>query len=68
MKKTGGIIHYYHFSEKPNPIQKAIEVLSINIAKKNWKIEKILKSKIVKAYSPKSDLIVIDLVIKSLMN
>jgi len=68
MKKTGGIIHYYHFSEKPNPIQKAIEVLSINIAKKNWKIEKILKSKIVKAYSPKSDLIVLDLVIKSLMN
>ena len=68
MKKTGGIIHYYAFSEKPNPIQKAIEVLSINITKKKWKIEKILKSKIVKGFSPKSDLIVLDLVIKSLMN
>lgn len=68
MKNTGGIIHYYHFSEKPNPIQKAIELLSINIAKENWKIEKILKSKIVKAFSPKSDLIVLDLVIKALMN
>lgn len=68
MKKTGGIIHYYLFSEKPNPIQKAIEVLSVNIAKKDWKIEKIFKSKVVKAYSPKSDLIVLDLVIKSLKN
>jgi len=68
MKNTGGIIHYYAFSEKPNPIQKAIEVLSINITKKKWKIEKILKSKIVKAFSPKSDLIVLDMVIKSLKN
>lgn len=68
MKKRGGILHYYQFSEKPNPIQKAIEIISYNLAKRNWKIEKYLKSKIVKAYSPKSDLIVLDLAIKSLNN
>jgi len=64
MKKTGGILHFYQFCEKPNPIKKGIENLTTKLEDSRWQIEEILNSKVVKPFSPKSDLIVIDLKIK----
>jgi tRNA (guanine37-N1)-methyltransferase len=66
MNEKGGILHFYDFSEKPNPVDNTKEKLSKELSKLNWKIDKILESKIVKAFSPKSDLVVFDLVIKSI--
>jgi tRNA (guanine37-N1)-methyltransferase len=64
MKKTGGILHLYQFCEKPNPIEKGIENLKTKLNRMGWGIEEIINSKIVKPFSPKSDLIVLDLKIK----
>jgi tRNA (guanine37-N1)-methyltransferase len=64
MKKSGGILHLYQFSEKPEPVKKAIKFLKIQLNKLNWEIGEVTTSKIVKAFSPKSDLIVIDAIIK----
>ena len=66
MKSSRGILHFYQFSEKPNPIEKTIEDLKLNLKKQDWCIDKILVSKIVKSYSPKSDLVVVDSKIKAL--
>ena len=66
MKKSGGNLHFYHFSEKPNPIETAKELLKIKLESLNWKIEKTLNSKVVKSYSPKEDLIVLDISIQCL--
>jgi len=63
-KKTGGILHLYQFCEKPNPIEKGIENLKTNLNRLGWGIEEIINSKIVKPFSPKSDLIVVDVRIK----
>ncbi len=66
-KKTGGIIHLYQFCEKPNPIEKGIENLRNQLNRMEWQIEEIINSKIVKPFSPKSDLIVVDVKIKYIM-
>ncbi|MHA2282931.1 MAG: class I SAM-dependent methyltransferase [Promethearchaeota archaeon] len=66
MKKTGGILHFYHFSEKPNPIDKTLEDFKKKLNEFNWVIVKISNAKIVKSFSPKSELVVIDLGINSL--
>jgi tRNA G37 N-methylase Trm5 len=60
LKKAGGILHFYQFCEKPNPIEKGIENLKVKLNNQGWYIEKINISKIVKPFSPKSDLIVVD--------
>ena len=65
MKKSGGVLHNYQFCEKPNQIENAMANLKLKLKKFNWFIEKELNAKIVKSYSPKSDLIVLDLYIKS---
>ena len=67
MKKTGGILHLYQFCEKPNPIEKGIENLRTKLNRMGWYIEEIINSKIVKPFSPKSDLIVVDVKIKHVM-
>ena len=64
MKKTGGILHLYQFCEKPNPIEKGIENLKNKLNRMGWSIEEMINSKIVKPFSPKSDLIVVDVKIK----
>ena len=64
MKKTGGILHLYQFCEKPNPIEKGIENLRTKLKMMGWYIEEVINSKIVKPFSPKSDLIVADVKIK----
>ena len=66
MKKSGGILHFYRFSEKPNPIEKAKKLLKTKFESLNWKIEKTLNSKVVKSYSPKEELIVLDLYLQYL--
>ena len=66
MKKSGGILHFYSFSEKPNSIGKTIEVLKETLNNFNWVIYEIFSSKIVKSYSPKSELIIVDLKMKYL--
>ncbi|MFX1393090.1 MAG: class I SAM-dependent methyltransferase family protein [Promethearchaeota archaeon] len=65
MKKTGGMLHNYQFGEKPNQIENALANLKLKLNQFNWFVEKELNAKIVKSYSPKSDLIVLDLYIKS---
>jgi tRNA (guanine37-N1)-methyltransferase len=65
MKKSGGILHFYQFSEKPNPIEMTIELLNKKFIALSWNIEKIHNSKIVKSYSPKAELVGLDLYIKS---
>jgi tRNA (guanine37-N1)-methyltransferase len=65
MKKSGGILHFYQFSEKPNPIKKAIKTLEAELASYNWEIDFIINSKVVKHFSPKSELVVVDLKIKA---
>lgn len=64
MKKQSGILHFYQFCEKPNPIEKGIENLNAKLKEYGWHIEEILNSKVVKPFSPKSDLIVLDLKLK----
>lgn len=65
-KKSGGILHFYQFSEKPNPIERTIELLNKKLNDFNWLIEKIITSKIVKSYSPKAELVGLDLFIKNM--
>jgi tRNA (guanine37-N1)-methyltransferase len=64
-KKSGGILHFYQFTEKPNPIEKTFKDLEFALNLCEWEIESIIESKIVKNYSPKSELIVLDLKIKA---
>lgn len=64
LKESGGIIHNYMFSEKPDSIQKAINSLKEILSENDFRIENVLNSKIVKTFSPKSELIVIDLIVK----
>jgi len=66
MKKSGGFLYFYQISEKPNPIGKSIKNLKKKLNDLNWVIVKISFSKIVKSYSPKAELIVIDLSVKHL--
>ncbi|MFX0080149.1 MAG: class I SAM-dependent methyltransferase family protein [Candidatus Hodarchaeota archaeon] len=66
MKKSGGILHFYQFSEKPYAIEKTIEALNKKLNEFNWTINNIFDSKIVKSYSPKAELVVVDLYIKNL--
>ncbi|MFX1467528.1 MAG: class I SAM-dependent methyltransferase family protein [Promethearchaeota archaeon] len=61
MKDSGAILHFYQFSEKPNPIEKTIKNLRVELSRFNCEIEVIISSKIVKHYSPKSELVVVDL-------
>jgi tRNA (guanine37-N1)-methyltransferase len=65
MRKNGGILHFYQFCEKPNPIEKGINLLSSKLDEEGWEIQEISNSKIVKPFSPKSDLIVLDVRIRS---
>jgi tRNA (guanine37-N1)-methyltransferase len=64
-KKSGGNLHFYQFSEKPKPIEKTIKNLESTLTQYEWEIESIIESKVVKHYSPKSDLVVLDLIIKA---
>jgi tRNA G37 N-methylase Trm5 len=60
MKKSGGILHFYQFSEKPNAIDTTIKTLKEKLNEFKWSVDKIINSKIVKSYSPKAELVVVD--------
>lgn len=64
MKLTGGMIHSYQFVNKPRSIEKAIENLKISLEKSQWNIDKITECRIVKPFSPKMDLVVVDSIIR----
>ncbi len=66
MKESEGTLHFYQFSEKPNPIEKTLENLEKELSSFNWEIKSMINSKIVKHYSPKAELVVIDSKIKAL--
>jgi len=66
MKKSGGILHFYQFSEKPSAIDKTIRTLKKKLNECNWTADKMFDSKIVKSYSPKAELVVVDLYMKYL--
>jgi tRNA (guanine37-N1)-methyltransferase len=66
MKKSGGVLHFYQFSTKPKPIEKTLKFLEEELTNFNWEIESVISSKIVKHYSPKSELVVVDLKLKFL--
>lgn len=66
MKQTGGILHFYQFSDKPNAVENTLECVNKKLNELNWEVEKILNSKIVKTFSPKTELVGVDLSIKYL--
>jgi len=65
LKESGGILHYYLFNEKSSTIEHAIQELEKKLDEENYHIVKIISSRKVKAYSPKMDLLSLDLYIKS---
>jgi len=65
MKNSGGILHFYSIAEKENAFEITSNRLKEKLAGYSFKIDKILSKRIVKAYSPKKDLIVLDCVIKA---
>lgn len=66
MKKAGGILHIYKFSENPDPIRKIVEILEKKLNEFKWTINTIFESKIVKSHSPKAELVVVDVEMKYL--
>ncbi|MFX0048006.1 MAG: class I SAM-dependent methyltransferase family protein [Candidatus Hermodarchaeota archaeon] len=67
MKNAGGMLHFYQFCEKPNSIGRAIENLRTKLRDLGWCLEDLINSKIVKPFSPKSDLTVVDAKIKYIL-
>ncbi|MBY9002999.1 MAG: class I SAM-dependent methyltransferase family protein [Candidatus Lokiarchaeota archaeon] len=65
LKESGGILHYYLFNEKSTPIEHSIQNLEPKLEEENYHIVKILSSRKVKGYSPKIDLLSLDLYLKS---
>jgi len=63
LKQQSGILHIYQFCEKPDSIKNSITKIEERLKKLNWSINSILESRIVKAFSPKSDLVVVDILI-----
>jgi tRNA (guanine37-N1)-methyltransferase len=67
-KRNGCIVHNYQFNKKPDSVKKAIEKLQKELHKFNYRIDNIENARIVKSYSPKSDMVVIDALIKRITN
>jgi len=65
MKNSGGILHFYQFSEKPTPTEKTLKNIEKELTRLNWEIESVVNSKIVKHYSPKSELVVFDIKVRA---
>lgn len=64
LKKSGGILHYYLFSDKSSPIEHSLQNLEKKFDEENYHIVKTLSSRKVKGYSPMIDLISLDLFLK----
>lgn len=64
LKESGGILHYYLFNEKSCVIEQTIQNLETKFDEEKYHIAKILSSRKVKGYSPKIDLLSLDLFIR----
>ncbi|MEJ2278004.1 MAG: hypothetical protein P8Y70_09705 [Candidatus Lokiarchaeota archaeon] len=58
--KKDSILHSYHFCNKKAPISNALINLEQTLQENNYRVKKVLHSRVVKAYSPTQDLVVID--------
>lgn len=65
MKNSGGILHFYSFVDKKRAFKATHMKLKKKLDEYQFEIKRILSKRIVKAYSPKMDLIVVDCEIKS---
>jgi tRNA (guanine37-N1)-methyltransferase len=65
MKQSGGILHFYSFADKDNSFVAVCKKLKHHLGENHFKIDRLLNQRVVKAFSPKMDLIGIDCVIKS---
>ncbi len=63
LKPYGGIIHFYDISEKPSPIEKTLAKLKNELIHLKWEIKRVLEKKKVKSFSPKAEIIVIDVLV-----
>ena len=65
MKKSGGLLHFYSFSDKKNAFKVTKNKLSSHLEENGFKIVSVESQRVVKGYSPSTDLIVMDCIIKS---
>ncbi|TFG23776.1 MAG: class I SAM-dependent methyltransferase family protein [Promethearchaeota archaeon] len=65
MKNSGGILHFYSFSDKKNAFKATKKKLSYHLEENGFKIDSVKSQRVVKGYSPSTDLIVMDCFIKS---
>ena len=64
LKESGGILHYYLFNEKSSRIEHTIQNLKMKFNEEKYYIAEILSSRKVKGYSPKIDLLSLDLCLR----
>ena len=60
IKPKGGIIHYYRFADKPNPIEKIEKELRRALAKANRRLDYIVSARKVREVAPRKWQVVID--------
>lgn len=65
MKNSGGTLHFYSFKDKKEAFKATYKRLSHHLGDYRFKIDSVKSQKVVKAYSPSVDLIVMDCIIKS---
>lgn len=64
LRKEGGIIHYYEFTNAPNPLEAAKNRLSEAIKQTSRSLEKILLARIVRATAPYTWQVAVDAEVK----
>ncbi|TFF88773.1 MAG: class I SAM-dependent methyltransferase family protein [Promethearchaeota archaeon] len=64
LKNEGGIIHIYSFSDKPSPPKRAFLTIEQKLNELGWTVQEKIFARSVKSYSPETDLVVLDLLIK----
>lgn len=64
LKPQGGVIHYYEFAEAPNPTEKAKLRLIEAVEESNRRVEKLLKTRLVRAIAPFAWQVVVDAYVK----
>jgi len=60
LKPAGGFVHYYEFSDMPQPLETAKSRLTEAVNKTNRRLEKILLSRIVRGVAPFTYQVVVD--------
>jgi tRNA (guanine37-N1)-methyltransferase len=66
LRDSGGIIHIYQFYKKPKTIEMSIQRVQSELNKIGWQIDKVMHARVVKPFSPKADLTVLDLKVKKI--